>query len=440
MAQGGQQARGPTAGSARARLAAAQVERGNAGYGDRWSIDICAHESVMGRRRTWQVAAVVVLAGVATGSLWIYVTDRGSQSEPGPEAVDHPGSMRTISSAPLAPRVRTHAAWSGEELLVWSGVQPGDATDEAFDVVDDGAAYDPTTDSWRTLPTAPISGRAGAAAVWAGDRLIVWGGFSRPDAALDDGAAYLPDQDAWVELPAAPITGRGDATAVWTGHEVLIVGGAERAGRPGQVSGLQRDGAAYDPVANQWRLLPPIPDGVWQLRDRGVGPIRERFASTWAGEALFIWGRDVALYHPGGDAWERITAPPTAMWLGSRVTAVRIGDQVAVIGLAHRDDPETFGITYRPAGGAFGTVPGLSSRTVMSGPRQVAAAGDLVVLLGAEPASAAVWRPGDPAWRTIPADLVRGLEAAVAWTGEELLIWGGSDGTGPRTDGIAWTP
>jgi hypothetical protein len=276
--------------------------------------------------------------------------------------------------------------------------------------------------------------------VWAGDRLVVWGGFSGPDEALDDGAMYLPDEDVWVELPPALITGRGDATAVWTGHEVLIVGGAEMVGRPGRVTGLQRDGAGYDPVANKWRLLPPIPDGVWQLRDRGVAPIRERFAGTWDGEALFIWGRDVGRYDPADNTWERLTPPRTAMWLGSRVTAIRIGGEVAVIGLAHRDDPETFGLTYSPASGAFGVVPGLS-RTVMSGPRQVAAASEMVVLLSAgEPASAVVWRPGTTEWRSIPADLVRGLEAAVAWTGDELLIWGGSDESGPRTDGIAWTP
>ncbi|HEX6232355.1 MAG TPA: hypothetical protein VFZ63_04445 [Jiangellaceae bacterium] len=347
---------------------------------------------------------------------------------------------RTISEAPLAPRVRTHAAWSGQEMLVWSGIEPGDETDEVFDVFDDGAAYDPTADSWRELPAAPISGRASAAAVWAGDRLVVWGGFSGPHEALDDGAAYLPDKDAWMELPPAPITGRGDATAVWTGREVLIVGGAERAGRQGRVSGLQRDGAAYDPQANQWRVLPPIPEGVWQLRDRGLGPIRERYAGTWAGEALFIWGRDVALYDPGRDAWERVTAPHAAMWLGSRPTAIRIGDEVAVIGLARKEEPETFGMTYSPASGAFGSVPGLPSRQISSGPRQIAAAGQLVVLLAAEPAWAAAWRPGTTMWRTIPAELVRGLEAAVAWTGEELLIWGGSDESGPRTDGIAWTP
>jgi hypothetical protein len=393
----------------------------------------------MGRKRTWQVVAVLAATAVAAGSVWIYVTDRRSPSEPGSGATDHYGSTRTISSAPLAPRLRTHAVWSGKELLVWSGVEPDGATDEAFEVVNDGAAYDPATDSWRELPTAPISGRAGAAAVWAGDRLVVWGGFGAADEALADGAEYLPDQDAWVELPPAPIPGRGDATAVWTGDEVLIVDGAERAGRPGQVSGLRRDGAAYDPEAGQWRVLPPIPDGVWQLRDRGLGPIRERFAGAWAGDHLFVWGRDVALYDPGGDAWVRVTAPLTAMWLGGGVTAVRVGDTAVVIGLARRGDPETFGITYSPASGAFGAVPGLS-RAVMTGPRQVAAAGDLVALLAVDPASAAVWRPGTTGWRSIPTDLVRGPEAAVVWTGEELLVWGGSDGSGPRTDGIAWTP
>ncbi|MEZ5231368.1 MAG: kelch repeat-containing protein [Acidimicrobiales bacterium] len=60
------------------------------------------------------------------------------------------------------------------------------------------------------MATAPIAGRSGAAVVWTGDELLIWGGYvydgrERP---LDDGAAYDPITDSWRTLPAAPIAGR----------------------------------------------------------------------------------------------------------------------------------------------------------------------------------------------------------------------------------------
>jgi hypothetical protein len=395
------------------------------------------------------VVSAIVICVVAAASLWLLAGDRDpggrSQLDLDGVAVEHPGSSSLIPAAPLSPRSRTHAAWSGTELLVWSGAVPGDpdlpgaTADKAFQVLEDGAAYDPATDSWRVLPAAPVSGRVGAAAVWAGDRLVVWGGFSGPDRALDDGAAYLPGQDTWLRLPPAPITARGDVTAVWTGREVLIIGGAERVGRPGRVSGVQRDGAAYDPVANRWRTIPAVPDGVWPLRDRGVWPIRERFAGTWTGEALFVWGRDVALYHPATDVWQHVPAPLTGVRIGGGVAAVRVGDQVVVIGLATRDDPETFGLRYDSSSGMFGPVPGLLSDP-MNRPRQVVATDADVLVLQTDPDRAAVWSPGAATWRTAPPTLARGTEAVAVWTGEQLLIWGGSVAEAVRTDGIAWTP
>jgi hypothetical protein len=391
----------------------------------------------------WLVITAAAVAVLAAGSLWLIVSlpDRTFVEH----SVDHPGSTRLIPTAPLAPRSRTNAVWSGEELLVWSGAVPGEADqhgavgDEPFEVLADGAAYHPGEDTWRTLPTAPISGRVGAGTVWAGDRLVVWGGFSVPDRALGDGAMYLPDQDAWERLPSAPITARGDLTAVWTGREVLFVGGAERTGRFGRVSGEHRDGAAYDLETGQWRTIQPVPDGVWSVRNRGVWPIRERFTGTWSGDVLFVWGRDVALYDPAADQWQRVTAPLSGIRVGGAVEAVSLRGQVVVIGLAARDDPATFGITYQPASGTFGTVPAVTGQS-MSTLRQAVAAGEHVLALLTGPEEAMRWSPGEDSWQSIPPALSRGVEAVPVWTGAELLVWGGSVGGDPRADGVAWTP
>ena len=64
------------------------------------------------------------------------------------------------------------------------------------EVVIDGLAYDPATDSWRTLPEPPLEPREFPVIVWTGDELIVWGGAAMlagdPPPPLDDGAAYSP--------------------------------------------------------------------------------------------------------------------------------------------------------------------------------------------------------------------------------------------------------
>lgn len=50
-----------------------------------------------------------------------------------------------IADSPLTPRRDHQEAWTGEEMLIVGGDGPRD-----------GAAYDPTTDTWRSLPDTPI--------------------------------------------------------------------------------------------------------------------------------------------------------------------------------------------------------------------------------------------------------------------------------------------
>lgn len=68
--------------------------------------------------------------------------------------------------------------------------------------------------------------------------------------ALPPDVAFAPGEGdavegAWSPMSSAPVDGRVGAAAVFTGEEVLVWGGRPRA-----------DGAAYDPVGDQWRPLP----------------------------------------------------------------------------------------------------------------------------------------------------------------------------------------
>lgn len=120
-----------------------------------------------------------------------------------------------------APSARTgHTAiWTDNEMIIWGGTSDGVLT------LDDGARYDPATNTWRPMQNAPIA-RSGHEAVWTGSEMIVWGG----EVSDNSGAAYNPAHDTWrtISIVGAP-SGRTGHTAVWTGSEMIVWGGNDTA-------------------------------------------------------------------------------------------------------------------------------------------------------------------------------------------------------------------
>ena len=129
----------------------------------------------------------------ADGSLIVWGGNEGDgagQSSQGWRLDRVDGSWRTIASSPLSPRSWAAAAWTGSELLIWGGAS---GTDPMSDPLADGAAYDPATDTWRSLAPAPLTARSPLTSVWTGSRWLIWGeGPSRTSASAMDGAAYDP--------------------------------------------------------------------------------------------------------------------------------------------------------------------------------------------------------------------------------------------------------
>lgn len=134
-------------------------------------------------------------------------------------------------------------------------------------------------EGWTELP-APPDIRSGAAQVWTGSQLLIWGGssgWSDEQPPERDGMAFDASSNTWIAIPPAPIPGRSFPAYAWTGRELLIWGGWDGSyseEEPGTLS----DGAAYDPATNQWRMLPPS----------GLTARAPLFA--WTGEELIVWG------------------------------------------------------------------------------------------------------------------------------------------------------
>jgi hypothetical protein len=189
-------------------------------------------------------------------------------------------TWRVLLPAPLTPRVPVVGVWTGREFVVW-----GDESRQ--ERARDGAAYDPAEDRWRPIAPAPQALNL-ATGIWAGRELVVVG------AALDDSnwadtetalaLAYDPESDSWRTLPAprlspqastAALTAEGDLltwdyeleAATWTGDEWRDEPAPrldfsecypKSAAVPGGVVGWYCGaGAFFDAGTRRWTPIPP---------------------------------------------------------------------------------------------------------------------------------------------------------------------------------------
>jgi hypothetical protein len=255
--------------------------------------------SVLDRRRR-VVVGVVALAAIIGGAVGAVALARIEDRR---EATVAPGTRSgwvELADPPFSGSfVPAGAVWTGHEAIWWGGPDQGDTPW--------GAAYDPGSDTWRTIAASPLRMRTDAAVVWTGEEMIVWGGHPAPFEPYEEiGAAYDPQTDTWRTIAAAPIQSRGDVAAVWTGSEMIVAGGERVDGPPVCAADapcpalpsarVMRDGAAYDPRSDTWRTISSAP-----------GPLVDRVAVTWTGDEMWFFGGLVGwAYEPDADHWSSI--------------------------------------------------------------------------------------------------------------------------------------
>jgi len=309
-------------------------------------------------------------------------------------------TWRKLPAAPLSPRFDAEAFWTGREMIVFGGT----AVDGV--ILSDGAAWDPAANRWRALAASPLGPRDGAVVDWAGDRLVVWGGSTvLPDDAPDDaetemkndGAAYVPATNAWVPVPAAPIVPRSGADSVWTGSRFIVSGGYHEGDDDDRT-----DGAAFDPISGAWS---PI-------------AVRPTPGSCGGGSACDgIWTGKVALFHvsgvaydPAADRWSTIASAPIPDGPAPGEPAVWTGRRLLSWGISGDDSDDA------SDGASEGSE-------------------------GPPPIHGGMYDPVADRWQTFAAGPLssRVLHTAV-WTGQEMLLWGGTNGEAGLGDGAAYRP
>ena len=152
------------------------------------------------------------------------------------------------------------------KLYVFGGWDGGKARGVAYE-------YDPVTDKWTKKTSMPRPAHHAALAA-ANGKIYVMGGFIPPkDTAIPVGGAWEPIDNAWEYDPAAdswkslpPLPGkRGSAVAAEVGGKIYVIGGATTMEGskdpffsffgPSRVLGTNE---VYDPATNKWESRAPM--------------------------------------------------------------------------------------------------------------------------------------------------------------------------------------
>jgi N-acetylneuraminic acid mutarotase len=259
---------------------------------------------------------------------------------------------------------------------------------------------------------------------------------------IAEGNPSCPD-DNWAStcVTNAP-DGRIDHSAVWTGTEMIVWGGEN-------YPFVLNTGGRYNPSTDSWTATSTTnaPDA------------RGRHTAVWTGSRMIVWGgRDAfshalnsgGRYNPSTDSWAPTNIrnnPPSGR---EGHTAVWTGSQMIIWGGAyHGVGPAV----YFNTGGKYD--PGTNSWTATSTPsapsgRELHTAvwtGNEMIIWGGSNGSSylntgARYNPTTDTWAatsTSTAPSARSLHTGV-WTATEMIVWGGSNSGGYLNTGGRYNP
>lgn len=340
------------------------------------------------RRRHRQLAvsgiATVVVVALASSVMLPRLRQPAVVFDSGPRA--GVGEWEPVPPSPIGPRMNAMAASDERRVVVlggeaeaengqqtfpqdgavydvarrsWTTVPPPPLDDvDSIQMLDDGrlmavrgypiaaAFYDFAAKEWTATPNAPLRPRNLEAAVWTGEQLLVWGGWSQ-QGERGDGALWTPG-GGWRVMAVSPLAPRTEFAWAWTGDRLLVWGGGAGSAINGENEQVFGDGAAYDPATDTWRRMADSPleprqgvDGLWVEGELIVGggygaatpvedakpqvhrspPTEECDGSSCRVTAgatvelpdLSVDGEnfvDGAVYDPAADEWRRVPLPP----------------------------------------------------------------------------------------------------------------------------------
>lgn len=367
------------------------------------------------RSHTWKTVVAVAVLALAAGVAGVFI---GRATEAGEEASPS-ASWQPLPDAPIVGRLGPAAVWTGTEMILWGGTARSGKIERGYE----GAAYNPTRRTWRTIAPSPSGVQGGAAVAWTGHEMAVWASNS-PDGPVG-GAAYDPAADSWRRLPAGPLGKRESYSSVWAGKELIVVGGNLGDTLATPVA------AALDPQTGSWRLLPALNRVSGLMPGPGV---------AWNGDEVFVMGSVCAAratsclptllaYNPATDVLRKIDLAKAPIAPQQQLKLIGVSGTELVFsteGLANlrifivRYDPATASWSRKGAFAPFPVPAGSYTQPAWLGDRYVAADGS---------SGLQIYSLSTDTWRAItpgPSPLNSREGSAIVWTGRELIAWSGT--------------
>ena len=202
--------------------------------------------------------------------------------------------------------------------------------------VDPPSGRQDVAQTWRRLPDAPLTPRDHAVVVGVGERMLVVGGWeflcppmadcTTPEAPLlDDGAVYDRTADSWIAIEPPPFGLRRQeyATAALDGSAYLLTGCAD-----GPMCDAQPRLLSYDLTGDHWTDHGPVP-----------GPRHYRHLTTIGRTLLVYSGSDergeVAdlVFNPERSRWTELPDDPLPRTFDRFI--VPVGGQLVLTGSSH---------------------------------------------------------------------------------------------------------
>ncbi len=384
--------------------------------------------------RRWSLvagAAAAVVAAVALGVV-LRDTDERTTVVTKPDAGEVPadssvgavtpstlGIWSVLPEAPIDPRPYAVAAWTGNEAVFWAG----SSLSRGF-AYSDGAAYDPETDTWRSI-TVPGWGHPGLTSAFFDGELyaLAKGGGSRFD----------PVNGIWADLPS--VTGMFLAATVASDDAIWGLGpaGQNPVGQPDIAI------ARYQPDTDTWDYG-PVFEGTDEQASIVQGLARLESSVHWDGSEIIVWGGSDGgvAFDPANETWRIIDPPepPSGLAKNSLAAATDAGFTV-LVDIDTTQGPLSSVAVLEPDGWRWldTAIPIENFESVT-----IAAAPGWLIIFSADESPATVHLPSG-AWSSHDDGPLGGVEAPNAvWTGGQLVIWGGVPNDTASPEGASWTP
>ena len=193
----------------------------------------------------------------------------------------------TVTS-PERTKIHSTSIWTGSEMIIWGGFKPESWLITGDPFSNEGHRFNPTTFTWLPISQdVPLSPRYFANSIWNGEEMLIWGG-NIGTAYFDDGARYDPLTDSWPLMnpagsPAADFSG----FMAWMDDEMLVI--TYDGGGPTTQEALT--GAMYNPDTDLWRPM-NVAGAPTKFSDRIKG--------RWNGSELYVGGFLNADFPHGG--------------------------------------------------------------------------------------------------------------------------------------------